>query len=91
MDYLTLIVISLVGGLFTGILSRFDYFQPIVWLLGLGEIITLFSYALFVMNFSNNPSIDGLYSFVYSVIPFVISAAFSARGEEIVESLTSRN
>jgi len=90
MDYIVLSITSLISGMIIGALSRIERIRPFIWIFGIGTIITLFSYAFYIINYTNNPTLNGLYSFIYSVIPFVISTAFSSKGEEIIQNLIRR-
>lgn len=90
MDYFSLAITSLILGLIIGGLSRIDRLRPFMWICGIGTMITLVSYVVYVQDYINNPTIEGVYSFIYMVIPFVISSAFLAKGEEIAKTIGRR-
>lgn len=49
----------------------------------------IFTLVIFIgdfLSYVQNPAIDGLYTFIVSVVPFVIACAFTAKGEEIAQS-----
>ena len=86
MDYPSLILISLVTGMITGILTRIPQIRVVMWIVNIGTIITLSSFIIYVPNYFNTPTTEGVYAFIYTVIPFAISTACSAKGEESVSS-----
>ena len=77
---------SLIFGVIIGGLSRIEKIKPIMWIFGLVTIATLISYLFYVQDFLNNPSIDGIYTFISTSVHFAIASAFSAAGENIGRS-----
>jgi len=87
MNYELIMLVGFVEGIITGIMIRFEVTSKIAWFLDIGSIL---GFLVFSMQFISNPTIESLYSFIYFSIPFVISTAFAARGEELVNSLFNR-
>ena len=87
MDVTSLVITSLVSGVIIGLLSRIPQLSPYMWITGIGTIIALISYVSYVINYMHNPSVDGLSNFIMAVIPFVISSALSAKGEELIKNI----
>lgn len=84
MSYELIMLIGFLEGIITGIMLRFEITSKIAWILNVSTII---GFLIISMQFLTEPSIDGLYSFIYFSIPFIISMAFAARGEDMVNSL----
>jgi len=86
MELFTLAITSLILGLITGGLSRVDRLRPLAVIIGLGSAFTLVVIVGDFLNYTANPTIDGLYPLIVSLVIFAISCAFSARGEEIAQN-----
>ncbi|MCV0372733.1 MAG: hypothetical protein K5793_04175 [Nitrosarchaeum sp.] len=86
MELFTLAIASFILGIVTGILSRIDRLKLLAVIIGSGSLFTLLIILGNTLTYIQNPTIDGLYVFIVSIIPFVISLAFSAKGEEIVQN-----
>ena len=73
-------------GLLIGGISRLGPLKPISIILSLGCFFTIFVFVDDFLNYVQNPTIDGLYVFIASVIPFVIAYAFMARSAEAIQN-----
>jgi len=85
-----LILPCAIGGLILGVLSYIPQFRPIVILINIGSILGLFGYVFYAISYLQNTTVEGFQVFVYTLIPFAVTEAITAKGEEIGRSLADR-
>lgn len=90
MGIMSLILPSFILGIIIGILSRIDRLRPIVLIFA---VVTIFGLLVFfgdLLNYVQDPTMDGMYDLIALLVPFAISSAFAAKGEELVQSFGRR-